>query len=56
MTTPNADENDGVTRILFADNDPILADAIPELLRTKGYEVHGFIRADSSSQAPSFRN
>lgn len=40
MTTPNADEKGGVTRILFADNDPILADAIPELLRTKGYEVH----------------
>jgi PAS domain S-box-containing protein len=40
MTTSNADEKGGVTRVIFADNDPILADAIPELLRTKGYEVH----------------
>jgi PAS domain S-box-containing protein len=26
--------------VLFADNDPILVDAIPELLRAKGYDVH----------------
>jgi len=40
MTTPNADGKVGAKSILFADNDPILVDAIPELLRAKGYEVH----------------
>ena len=40
MTTPKANGK-GVTKtIVFADNDPILRDAIPELLKTKGYDVH----------------
>jgi len=26
--------------VVFADNDPIVLEAITELLRTKGYEVH----------------
>ena len=40
MTTPSSNGK-GVTKtILFADNDPILLEAIPELLQTKGYEVH----------------
>ncbi len=40
MTTPSSNGEGGGKRILFADNDPILLDAIPELLQTKGYEVH----------------
>ena len=39
MTTPSSTKKPGAKTILFADNDPILLDAIPELLRTKGYEV-----------------
>ena len=40
METPSADEKPVPKTILFADNDPILLDAIPELLCAKGYEVH----------------
>jgi two-component system cell cycle sensor histidine kinase/response regulator CckA len=40
MTTPCSDGTDVAKTILFADNDPILLDAIPELLQTKGYDVH----------------
>ena len=40
MTTPDADGKGGAKRILFADNDPILVDAVPALLQAKGYEVH----------------
>jgi len=40
MPTPTpADERIEKT-VVFADNDPILFEAIPELLRTKGFEVH----------------
>jgi len=40
MSTPTpANESPGKT-VVFADNDPILSEAIPELLRAKGYEVH----------------
>lgn len=40
MSTPApADESAGKT-VVFADNDPILLEAIPELLRAKGYTVH----------------
>jgi two-component system, cell cycle sensor histidine kinase and response regulator CckA len=40
MTTPSSNGKGVAKTILFADNDPILLDAIPELLQTKGYEVH----------------
>ena len=40
MTTPSPSEKPAAKTILFADNDPILLDAIPELLQAKGYEVH----------------
>ena len=40
MTTPSPNEKPAAKTILFADNDPILLDAIPELLQAKGYEVH----------------
>jgi PAS domain S-box-containing protein len=39
MTTPSADRKPAAKTVLFADNDPILVDAIPELLRAKGYDV-----------------
>jgi len=40
MTKPSSDDNGEAKRIVFADNDPILLEAIPELLQTKGYDVH----------------
>jgi PAS domain S-box-containing protein len=40
MTTPSPNEKLAAKTILFADNDPILLDAIPELLQAKGYAVH----------------
>lgn len=40
MTTPSSNGKGVAKTILFADNDPILSEAIPELLQTKGYEVH----------------
>jgi PAS domain S-box-containing protein len=40
MTTQSPDGAAEAKRIVFADNDPILWEAIPELLQTKGYEVH----------------
>jgi PAS domain S-box-containing protein len=40
MTTPNPNGEPAAKTVLFADNDPILVDAIPELLRAKGYDVH----------------
>ncbi len=40
MSTPTPRGKSGGTSIVFADNDPILMEAIPELLRAKGYEVH----------------
>jgi CheY-like chemotaxis protein len=40
MPTPNPGEKSDKKSVVFADNDPILIEAIPELLRAKGYEVH----------------
>jgi PAS domain S-box-containing protein len=40
MSTPSPNGSGQTKRIVFADNDPILWEAIPELLQTKGYEVH----------------
>ena len=40
MATPKADGRSGPLTVVFADNDPIVLEAITELLRTKGYEVH----------------
>lgn len=40
MATPKADGKSGPLTVVFADNDPIVLEAITELLRTKGYEVH----------------
>ncbi len=40
MATPRADGKSGPLTVVFADNDPIVLEAITELLRTKGYEVH----------------
>jgi PAS domain S-box-containing protein len=40
MATPKADGKSGPPTVVFADNDPIVLEAITELLRTKGYEVH----------------
>ncbi len=40
MTTSHPAAKANAKTIVFADNDPILLEAIPELLQTKGYEVH----------------
>jgi len=40
MSTPTSVSKSTGKTVVFADNDPILLEAIPELLRTKGYEVH----------------
>ena len=40
MATPRTDGKSGPPTVVFADNDPIVLEAITELLRTKGYEVH----------------
>jgi len=40
MATPSSNGKGVAKTILFADNDPILSEAVPELLKTKGYEVH----------------
>lgn len=40
MATPGTDGKSGPPTLVFADNDPIVLEAITELLRTKGYEVH----------------
>jgi PAS domain S-box-containing protein len=40
MSTPDAMDTRKDRTIVFADNDPILLEAIPELLQAKGYEVH----------------
>jgi PAS domain S-box-containing protein len=40
MTTPEPLDIGTAKRIVFADNDPILLEAIPEVLQAKGYEVH----------------
>ena len=40
MTTEKADNKNAAKSIVFADNDLLLLEAIGELLRNKGYEVH----------------
>lgn len=40
MTTPGLTGGGKAKTIVFAENDPILFEAIPEVLRAKGYEVH----------------
>jgi CheY-like chemotaxis protein len=40
MATPKSEGRGGPSTVVFADNDPIVLEAITELLRTKGYEVH----------------
>jgi PAS domain S-box-containing protein len=40
MPTPTPGDERIEKTVVFADNDPILFEAIPELLRTKGFEVH----------------
>ena len=40
MTTPDSVAGSTAKKIVFADNDPILLEAIPEVLQAKGYEVH----------------
>src|SRR5512134_1719311 len=40
MTTPAPMDVGTAKTIVFADNDPILLEAIPEMLQPKGYEVH----------------
>ena len=40
MATSKADGKSRPLTVVFADKDPIVLEAIIELLRTKGYEVH----------------
>ena len=40
MTGKKADDQPAPKSIVFADNDPLLQEALGELLRDKGYEVH----------------